>query len=204
MIYTTTDSPIGELLLAGDGHTLARLDIRGGRRLVELDPRWEHRPAAFADACEQLQQYFAGERQEFDLELDLHGSPFELRVWQALREIPYGETRSYGQVAARVCEPAAARAVGVANARNPIALVVPCHRVIGANGSLTGYGGGLERKRTLLELEAGVAQLAVCGWRSSPAAARTKPLAAASPRPDVGTSRGSSTVASNSRAISPG
>ena len=108
-----------------------------------------------AGSLEQLEQYFAGERREFDLNLELAGPAFHQHVWEALTTIPYGETRSYGEIAAQVGDPGAARAVGFANGRNPIAIVVPCHRVIGADGSLTGYGGGLPRKRHLLDLEAG-------------------------------------------------
>ena len=103
----------------------------------------------------QLREYFDAARQRFDVELALAGNPFELRVWGALREIPYGATASYGAIARQIGSPAAARAVGLANGRNPIAVIVPCHRVIGADGGLTGYGGGLERKRLLLDLEAG-------------------------------------------------
>jgi methylated-DNA-[protein]-cysteine S-methyltransferase len=108
---------------------------------------------------DQLGEYFAGERTDFDLRLAASGNAFERRVWRALEEIPYGETVSYGEVARRIGRPDGARAVGLANGRNPISIVVPCHRVIGANGSLTGYGGGIERKRFLLDLEAGVGAL---------------------------------------------
>ncbi len=159
MIYTTFDTPIGELLLAGDGRALRRLSMQSAPHPVAIDPRWQRDDRCFAGAREQLEQYFDGARREFDVELDLLGNPFELRVWNALLEIPYGETASYGQIATALGEPAAARAVGLANARNPVALIVPCHRVIGADGSLTGYGGGLERKQFLLDLEAGVLPL---------------------------------------------
>jgi len=159
MIYTTIESPLGELLLAGDGEALQRLDMRGGRRPVQIAPTWRHEDDAFADVIEQLRGYFDGRRREFDVELALAGNRFELRVWEALREIPYGQTVSYGQIARRIGEPGVARAVGLANGRNPIAVIVPCHRVIGADGTLTGYGGGLERKRLLLDLEAGVLPL---------------------------------------------
>jgi methylated-DNA-[protein]-cysteine S-methyltransferase len=161
MIYTTIDSPLGELLLAGDGHTLKRLDMREGRRPVAIDPSWHRDDAGFAGVTEQLRAYFDGSRTTFDVPLALDGNDFELRVWEALVEIPYGETVSYGEIARRIGEPTAARAVGLANGRNPVAVIVPCHRVIGADGSLTGYGGGLERKRLLLDLEAGVLPLAV-------------------------------------------
>lgn len=115
----------------------------------------------FADVRDQLDQYFAGERREFDIQLDLVGNSFELSVWDALLRIPYGETPSYGEIARRIGAPSGARAVGLANGRNPVAIIVPCHRVIGADGSLTGYGGGLERKRFLLDFEAGVTSLRV-------------------------------------------
>ena len=158
-LFTTVQSPIGQLLLVGDGHALHRLHMQDGRARLPIDPRWERAEEAFAEPRRQLREYFHRSRREFDLPLALAGNGLELRVWDALRTIPYGETVSYGQIAAAIREPAAARAVGVANARNPIAVIVPCHRVIGANGSLTGYGGGLERKRLLLELEAGVLSL---------------------------------------------
>jgi methylated-DNA-[protein]-cysteine S-methyltransferase len=159
LIYTTIDSPIGELLLVGDGETLHRLSMQGGRRPMPIDPSWERRDDAFEEVRRQLIEYFDGSRREFDLPLSMDGNAFELRVWSALREIGYGETVSYGHIAERIGAPSAARAVGLANGRNPIAVIVPCHRVIGANGSLTGYGGGLERKRLLLDLESGVLPL---------------------------------------------
>lgn len=148
--YTTTiDSPVGPLLLTSDGTSLTRLLFA-----VEPDPSWSTDPCEVLDrAVTQLREYFAGERTEFDLPLDPAGTPFQLTVWQALRDIPYAETINYGQLATRVGNPRASRAVGLANGRNPISIVVPCHRVIGANGTLTGYGGGLDRKRTLLDLE---------------------------------------------------
>src|SRR6185312_5734946 len=139
LLYTVIESPIDDLLLVGDAGALHRLDMREGRRPVAIDPRWQRDDDAFADVRAQLDEYFAGSRREFELE-------FERRVWQALCEIPYGETVSYGEVARAIGAPDAPRAVGLANGRNPIAVIVPCHRVIGANGSLTGYGGGLERK----------------------------------------------------------
>ena len=158
-IYWTVDSPIGELLMTGDGEQLQRLHMQGARHPTRVGADWVRDSEPFADLCEQLDQYFGGERREFDLDLDPHGSEFELRVWRALRQIPYGETESYGQLAERIGHPGSARAVGTANGRNPIAVVIPCHRVIGADGSLTGYAGGLERKRLLLDLEAPLAQL---------------------------------------------
>jgi methylated-DNA-[protein]-cysteine S-methyltransferase len=151
--YRTIDSPVGPLTLAGTGSTLTHL------RMVDQthEPdRSEWRPAdgeVFAEAVEQLTAYFAGELTEFDLDLDLGGTEFQRKVWTALRTIPYGETRSYGEIAMQIGSPAASRAVGMANGRNPIGIIVPCHRVIGSTGGLTGYGGGLDRKRQLLALE---------------------------------------------------
>jgi methylated-DNA-[protein]-cysteine S-methyltransferase len=154
LLYTTMDSPIGELLLLGDGHALHGLHMQEGRNPIGIASSWEREPAAFADVREQLTEYFAAQRTDFDVPLVMEGAPFQRRVWQALRDIPYGETISYGELARRIGRPTAARAVGMANGRNPIAVIVPCHRVIGADGTLTGYGGGLERKRILLDLEA--------------------------------------------------
>jgi methylated-DNA-[protein]-cysteine S-methyltransferase len=153
MLYTTVNSPVGELLLVGDETALRGLHFPNHRH--PLLPGYRSAREQFAAAREQLEQYFAGERREFDLPLELDGPAFHRRVWEALLTIPYGETRSYGEIAAQVGDPGSARAVGFANGRNPIAIVVPCHRVIGADGSLTGYGGGLPRKRQLLDLEAG-------------------------------------------------
>jgi methylated-DNA-[protein]-cysteine S-methyltransferase len=158
--YTLMDSPIGELLVVGDGAALTRLHMQGGRTRSSIDPRWQRDDSRFANVREQLDEYFAGERHEFSMPLAPAGGAFESRVWDELVKIPYGATSSYGEIAARIGAPGAARAVGLANGRNPIALIVPCHRVIGADGSLTGYGGGLERKRLLLDLEAGVTPLA--------------------------------------------
>jgi methylated-DNA-[protein]-cysteine S-methyltransferase len=125
---------------------------------AEVDPSWSTEPCAVLDrAAAQLGEYFAGDRTEFDLPLEPAGTPFQRSTWLALREIPYAETINYGQLALRVGNPKASRAVGLANGRNPISIVVPCHRVIGADGSLTGYGGGLDRKRLLLDLERRVA-----------------------------------------------
>lgn len=150
--YRTMDSPVGLLTLAGRDGRLMHL------RMVDqtYEPSregWEPDDSAFADAVDQLSAYFAGERTEFDLELDMVGTQFQRRVWDALQTIPYGETCTYGEIARQIGSPSASRAVGLANGHNPIGIIVPCHRVIGANGSLTGYGGGLDRKRALLELE---------------------------------------------------
>jgi methylated-DNA-[protein]-cysteine S-methyltransferase len=155
-LFTMIDSPIGALLLAGsEPGRLTRLHMHESRRPFTPPAEWRRDDDAFAGPVAQLREYFAGERRDFALELAPAGNDFELRVWAALREIPYGETVSYGEIARRIGAPSAARAVGLANGRNPIAVVIPCHRVIGADGSLTGYGGGLPRKRYLLDLEAG-------------------------------------------------
>ena len=156
MRYDVVESPIGDLLAVGDGRALHRLHMLSGRGRVVVQPGWTRDTASLAGVRAQLAEYFAGERTRFDLPLVLRGSPFQVRVWQALLEIPYGRTATYGEIARHVGRPSGARAVGLANGRNPIAVVVPCHRVVGADGSLTGYGGGLERKRRLLELEADV------------------------------------------------
>jgi len=146
------DSPIGPLTLAGDGEVLTNL--RMVDQTYEPDRTdWIHDDTAFGAAVEQLAAYFTGQLRSFDLELKMGGTDFQLRVWNALRTIPYGETRSYGEIAAQIGSPKAARAVGLANAHNPIAVIVPCHRVIGADGTLTGFGGGLGRKSALLGLE---------------------------------------------------
>jgi len=159
LAYTSMDSPIGELLLLGDERALHGLYMQEGRRPVRIAPQWRRSEAPFAGVRAELREYFAGERFAFETPLAMAGSPFERRVWRALRDIPYGETVSYGEIARRIDQPTAARAVGLANGRNPIAVIVPCHRVIGANGTLTGYGGGLERKQLLLELERGQGRL---------------------------------------------
>jgi len=150
-VFTTMPSPIGELLLAGDATHLTALWM-GGRP----DPAWERADDAtpLAAARVQLAEYFAGERETFDLALDPAGTPFQQQVWAALRAIPYGTTTTYGALARGLGRPGAARAVGLANGANPLAVVVPCHRVVGADGSLTGFGGGLDRKRRLLDIEA--------------------------------------------------
>jgi methylated-DNA-[protein]-cysteine S-methyltransferase len=150
--FRTIDSPIGPLALAGQGRVLSHLRMLN----QTYEPNrsdWVLNDRAFSDVVDQLEAYFAGERSDFDLELDLVGSQFQRRVWQALLTIPYGETRSYGQIAEQIGASGSARAVGLANGHNPIAIIVPCHRVIGASGSLTGYGGGLNRKRWLLDME---------------------------------------------------
>jgi methylated-DNA-[protein]-cysteine S-methyltransferase len=155
MRYRTLDSPIGPLLLAGDDAGLRYLLFAEGRRPVRPDPDWEPDGTTLKEAAEQLEAYFAGRLRQFDVPLAPRGTPFQQEVWRALCDIPYGETTSYGALAERIGRPKAVRAVGLANGSNPIAIIIPCHRVIGSNGSLTGYGGGLATKRALLELEKG-------------------------------------------------
>jgi methylated-DNA-[protein]-cysteine S-methyltransferase len=152
--YTIIDSPLGGLLAVGDEDGLTELYLPTGRHAEHPPPNARRDDRALRDVRHQLDEYFAGTRQRFELRLAPHGSPFQLKVWQALREIPYGETTSYGRTALAIGSPTGARAVGLANGSNPISIVVPCHRVIGTNGSLVGYGGGLEAKRWLLAHEA--------------------------------------------------
>jgi methylated-DNA-[protein]-cysteine S-methyltransferase len=157
--FAVLESPVGELLAYADtAGAITGLHFLD-RRATAPQPDWISDERPFAQLRRQLDEYFAGELHDFDLELAPSGSPFQLQVWRALRAIPYGQTTSYGEIAATVGQPGAARAVGGANNRNPIAIVIPCHRVIGAGGSLTGYGGGLHRKEQLLALEAGVQTL---------------------------------------------
>ncbi|HQW75395.1 MAG: methylated-DNA--[protein]-cysteine S-methyltransferase [Dokdonella sp.] len=153
MIYDTIKSPIGMIVLAGDGEALQLVGLPESRHPVPITSAWTRRPDLFVEARRQFDAYFAGELTDFDLPLAPHGSEFQQRVWQVLRTIPYAATISYGELARRVGNPRASRAVGLANGANPLSIIVPCHRVIGANGSLTGYGGGLAAKRHLLDLE---------------------------------------------------
>lgn len=156
---TTTPSPIGELTLVGDGDALTALCLPTHRHRPAVEHDAVRDAAPFRDAVAQLEEYFAGGRTDFDLPLAPRGTEFQVRVWDALRAIPYGATTSYGELAERIGNPKAVRAVGLANGRNPIPIIVPCHRVIGADGSLTGYGGGLDAKRALLALESRAARL---------------------------------------------
>jgi methylated-DNA-[protein]-cysteine S-methyltransferase len=152
--YSYFESPIGRLLLTSDGTALTGLYMEPSRKAQCTDGWAEDVTVApLSAAVRQLTEYFAGTRREFDLPLRLQGTTFQTRVWRELTEIPYGQTWSYGQLAHRIDKPSASRAVGLANGRNPISILVPCHRVIGADGSLTGYGGGIERKRWLLAHE---------------------------------------------------
>lgn len=156
-LHSVIDSPIGPLTLVADGGKLAGLYMEVTRHQPADEILGTAVPAGsdavIAAAASQLQAYFAGQLTSFDLPLTLEGTHFQRTVWAGLRAIPYGQTISYGELARRIGQPAASRAVGLANGRNPVGIVIPCHRVIGANGSLTGYGGGIDRKRYLLALE---------------------------------------------------
>ncbi|MEU4464406.1 MULTISPECIES: methylated-DNA--[protein]-cysteine S-methyltransferase [unclassified Streptomyces] len=153
--HTVTDSPYGPLTLVADDGVLCGLYMTEQRHRPPEESFGLRDDTLFGEAQEQLKAYFAGELKEFTVALRLTGTPFQRTVWDQLRRIPYGETRTYGQLAGILGAPAASRAVGLANGRNPIGIIIPCHRVIGANGGLTGYGGGLERKRRLLDFERG-------------------------------------------------
>ena len=157
MHYRYHDSPTGRLLLAGD---------EGGLSMLYMDlevrhypqPDWREGSPLLDDVARQLDEYFAGKRQRFDVKLNTGGTEFQRQVWQALLEIPYGRTTVYAELARRIGRPKAIRAVGAANGANPISIIVPCHRVIGSDGSLTGYAGGLPRKAWLLRLEGAIAR----------------------------------------------
>ena len=152
MWYTEIESPIGPLRLAADAEGLRQIDFLAGEPRP-LPEAWVRDPARLADVAAQLRAYFTGTLRDFDLKLAPQGTAFQRGVWSRLCEIPYGATTSYGELARRVGNPKASRAVGLANGRNPIPIVIPCHRVIGSDGSLTGYGGGLAIKERLLALE---------------------------------------------------
>lgn len=152
--YTYHPTKIGSLLLAGSDEGLSLLGFPAGKMQKRHESGWQREEAPFKNVVEQLDAYFAGDLDKFDLQLKPMGTDFQLSVWQALLEIPYGETWSYGQLAKHINKPKASRAVGAANGMNPIPVIIPCHRVIGSSGKLTGFGGGLETKDTLLNLEA--------------------------------------------------
>lgn len=155
--YSTTPSPIGDLLITSvstaEGETISGIFMEKHRHGPKRDSGWVKDAGKHREAHRQLAEYFDGERTAFDLPLAPAGTPFQSQVWKALLEIPFGRTESYGELAARIGRPGSARAVGSANGRNPISIVIPCHRVIGSSGELTGYGGGLPRKRWLLSHE---------------------------------------------------
>ncbi|HLZ12754.1 MAG TPA: methylated-DNA--[protein]-cysteine S-methyltransferase [Candidatus Acidoferrum sp.] len=151
--YATMESPVGTLRLVAEELGLRTVCFVRGRKNEKPDREWKEDAAFFVDVMRQLNAYFAGELREFEIPLLMEGTEFQKRVWKALQAIPYGETMSYGELAKTIGEPKAVRAVGAANGQNPIPIIVPCHRVIGSDGSLTGFGGGIENKRRLLELE---------------------------------------------------
>ncbi|MET8635799.1 methylated-DNA--[protein]-cysteine S-methyltransferase [Streptomyces sp. NPDC004074] len=153
--HSVIDSPYGPLTLVADDGVLCGLYMEGQRHRPPEETFGERDDTPFGEATAQLRAYFAGESKDFTLQMRLQGTPFQRSVWEQLRKIPYGETRSYGELADALGNPGASRAVGLANGKNPIGIIVPCHRVVGANGDLTGYGGGLARKRRLLDFERG-------------------------------------------------
>ncbi len=155
VFYTWLESPVGKLLLAGDDAGLRKVLFADGRSEVRAEPSWQEDARPLADAVRQLRAYFEGRLREFDLPLAPEGTPFQRRVWDELRKIPYGQTISYGELARRISNRNGSRAVGLANGANPISIIIPCHRVIGSNGKLTGYGGGLKNREWLLALERG-------------------------------------------------
>jgi len=154
MYYCYFDTPIGELLLAGEADALTMIGFPKGSMRRDPEADWIYNEAPLASVRQQLSEYFAGQRKSFDLPLALQGTEFQVSVLEALQTIPYGETTSYGAIAKQIGRPKAVRAVGAANGRNPIPIIVPCHRVIGSGGDLTGFGGGLDTKAALLRLEA--------------------------------------------------
>jgi methylated-DNA-[protein]-cysteine S-methyltransferase len=164
MNYVYFDSPIGPLLIAGDAHAIAQILFAKDGKPVRPEVGWiESAAGPVGEAIRQLREYFAGRRREFDLPLSPQGTEFQKSVWRRLQEIPYGATISYGELAKRVGNANASRAVGAANGKNPLPIVVPCHRVIGANGKLVGFGGGLPVKQALLEIEAQASTAPVAG-----------------------------------------
>lgn len=149
--YTRHESPLGTLLIAGTRSAVTEIWFPTHNQVPDTD--WQREDDVFATACQQLEEYFAGERTVFSVPIELHGTEFQKKVWSVLRDIPYGTTISYGETAKRLGNPGASRAVGGANNANPIPIIVPCHRVIGADKSMTGFGGGIEIKTTLLAME---------------------------------------------------
>lgn len=178
--WTVHPSPLGDLLISTSDGSLSGLWVTPHDRVPRDGWRRDDAQPLLVEATRQLDAYFAGERQDFDLPVQAAGTPFQQLVWAALREIPYGTTTSYGVLARRIGRPGASRAVGLANGRNPISIVVPCHRVIGANGTLTGYGGGLDRKRLLLGLESAT----LAGERADAGGDLTPTVRTPGPNPD--------------------
>jgi len=153
LVFTRIESPLGPLALVAGETGLREIQFMNDHHSAHAEPEWRAHAAALKEPIRQLRAYFAGELEEFDLALAPQGTPFQQKVWSNIRKIPYGETTTYGEVARRIGNPNASRAVGLANGSNPIPIIIPCHRVIGANGKLTGYGGGLPIKEKLLALE---------------------------------------------------
>jgi methylated-DNA-[protein]-cysteine S-methyltransferase len=151
--YCYYDSPIGRLLLVGTAEVLEELYFANTAAIKNIPEEWREDESTFKGPLRQLNEYFAGKRHDFELEIAPRGTPFQKEVWQELRKIPYGETASYQAIAERLGKPKACRAVGMANGRNPLPIIIPCHRIIGKDGSLTGFGGGLTVKQRLLDLE---------------------------------------------------
>lgn len=176
--HTVVDSPIGPLTLVAVNGSLTGLYMDQQRHRPRGDPFGEPDATPLTKVIIQLDEYFAGQRTEFDVPLTPAGTPFQRTVWAALREIPYGATVSYGHLAERIGRPTAVRAVGLANGKNPISIIVPCHRVVGSTGDLTGYGGGLQRKQHLLELERLFLAGLLAGQRSWGASASGQPAGA--------------------------
>ena len=168
--YTIIDSPVGPILLAGDGVALRIIRFQEGTTPLDPPEAWKQDDRSFSDAAMQLKEYFAGKRRSFELPLRPEGTPFQIKVWAELGRVPYGETISYGELARRVGNPNAMRAVGAANGANPLPIVIPCHRVIGANGKMVGYAAGLPIKQRLLAIEAEHSSLL---FRTTASAARS-------------------------------
>lgn len=151
--YCVIESPVGKLLLAGNAQALTHVSFQDGRRSTQPDPQWTYSETPFQKSIQQLHEYFSGKRKTFKIKLAPEGTPFQRKVWDALQTIPYGRTLSYRQIANAIGKPQAVRAVGAANGQNPLSIVIPCHRVIGSNGKLVGFGGGLPIKEALLSHE---------------------------------------------------
>ena len=167
--YCVIESPVGRLLLAGNAQALTHVSFQDGRHPTEPDPQWTYSETPFQTSIQQLNEYFAGKRKTFKIKLAPEGTPFQRNVWDALQTIPYGRTLSYGQIANAIGKPQAVRAVGAANGQNPLSIVIPCHRVIGSNGKLVGFGGGLSVKEALLSHERRHSQAVSFSPPSSPA-----------------------------------
>ncbi len=151
--YCYCKTPIGKLLLTGENGLLEEIHFPNSAENAVIEDDWQNNRGAFSDVLQQLEEYFAGRRKVFKIKMNPKGTDFQRRVWQELQRIPYGKTASYGEIAHRIDNPKACRAVGGANGKNPIPIIIPCHRIIGTDGSLTGFGGGLELKKDLLRLE---------------------------------------------------